>query len=339
MLYYSGTDHLGGTIRTADATFMPIDAMRYKPFGEARDAGLSLHTDQKFTGQIEDASIGLYWISNGKTSGRSYDMSIGRFTQPDFLVQLGIGGSKSIDSLGSDSQAWLERRWTDLMQAPNPQLLNRYSYVANNPIKHVDPDGHIVWFAVGVGAVVGAAVGGVGYVAGSLISGHQMDGGEALVAIGVGAASGALAPIAATTAVGAVVLGAASNVAQYALTQIVKDEEIRADHLVVNGALGAIGGKIDGTADTKLLSIMEQQSSDTLWGFCKQVWYDTKYTFSLLGDTKETVTGSTISNLDLTPYVDLTPWGSLQLYSPLPSGAVPSRCPTPTVYGTPYRFY
>ena len=32
--------------------------MRYKPYGEDRDAGSSLNTDRKFTGQTEDEAAG-----------------------------------------------------------------------------------------------------------------------------------------------------------------------------------------------------------------------------------------------------------------------------------------
>lgn len=42
----------------------------------------------------------------------------------------------------------------------NPQDLNRYSYVRNNPLGYSDPSGHFVHIAIGavIGAVVGAVV-------------------------------------------------------------------------------------------------------------------------------------------------------------------------------------
>ncbi len=38
-LHWVGSDHLGGTIRVLDSSFTALDGMRYKPYGEDRDAG------------------------------------------------------------------------------------------------------------------------------------------------------------------------------------------------------------------------------------------------------------------------------------------------------------
>ncbi len=113
-LHWVGSDHLGGTIRVLDSTFTALDGMRYKPYGEDRDTGSSLNTDRKFTGQTEDEAAGLYWYAS-----RAYDPAIGRFVSPDSIVP-----------------------------APgNPQSLNRYSYVYNNPLKYTDPSGNSPeWF-------------------------------------------------------------------------------------------------------------------------------------------------------------------------------------------------
>ena len=113
-LHWVGSDHLGGTIRVLDGSFTALDGMRYKPYGEDRDTGSSLNTDRKFTGQTEDETAGLYWYAS-----RAYDPTIGRFVSPDPIVP-----------------------------APaNPQSLNRYSYVYNNPLGFVDPSGNSAeWF-------------------------------------------------------------------------------------------------------------------------------------------------------------------------------------------------
>ena len=107
-LHWVGSDHLGGTVRVLDSSFTALDRMRYRPYGEDRDTGSSLNTDRKFTGQTEDEAAGLYWYAS-----RAYDPAIGRFVSPDSIVP-----------------------------APgNPQSLNRFSYVYNNPLRFVDPTG------------------------------------------------------------------------------------------------------------------------------------------------------------------------------------------------------
>ena len=114
-LHWLGADHLGGTIRVLDSSFTALDRMRYKPYGEDRDTGSSLNTDRKFTGQTEDEAAGLYWYAS-----RAYDPEIGRFVSPDILVP----------------------------DRSNPQSLNRYAYVRNNPLKFIDPSGHSAeWFS------------------------------------------------------------------------------------------------------------------------------------------------------------------------------------------------
>ena len=103
-----------GTIRVFNDSFTALDGMRYKPYGEARDTGSSLNTDRKFTGQTEDEAAGLYWYAS-----RAYDPVIGRFVSPDTAVP----------------------------DPSNPQSLNRYSYVYNNPLKYNDPSGNSPeWF-------------------------------------------------------------------------------------------------------------------------------------------------------------------------------------------------
>ena len=108
-LHWLGADHLGGTVRVLDDSFTALDGMRYRPYGEDRDTGSSLNTDRKFTGQTEDEAAGLYWYAS-----RAYDPAIGRFVSPDILVP----------------------------DPSNPQSLNRYAYVYNNPLKFVDPSGN-----------------------------------------------------------------------------------------------------------------------------------------------------------------------------------------------------
>jgi RHS repeat-associated protein len=64
----------------------------------------------KYTGQELDAASGLYYYR-----ARWYDPALGRFIQADSIVP-----------------------------APgNPQSLNRYAYVYNNPLRYTDPSGRM----------------------------------------------------------------------------------------------------------------------------------------------------------------------------------------------------
>jgi RHS repeat-associated protein len=83
----------------------------YFPYGAPRTTeGSALPTDYTFTGQKNDASTDLMFYG-----ARYYDTSLGRFTQPDTIVPSPL----------------------------NPQSLNRFSYVYNNPIRFMDPSGHV----------------------------------------------------------------------------------------------------------------------------------------------------------------------------------------------------
>jgi RHS repeat-associated protein len=109
ILSWVGTDHLGSTVRVAQADFAPLDQLRYLPYGGPRDPAALLRTDHRFTSQVRDSSLGLDWFAS-----RAYDPALGRFTAPDTVVP----------------------------DPARPQSLNRYSYVRNNPLRYTDPSGH-----------------------------------------------------------------------------------------------------------------------------------------------------------------------------------------------------
>ncbi len=107
-LYFLLSDHLGSTATTTDATGVRATELRYYPYGDARYNPGSQITTFRFTGQRWDSGSGLYFYN-----ARWYDPLIGRFLQADTIVP----------------------------QPGNPQALNRYSYVGNNPLKYTDPTG------------------------------------------------------------------------------------------------------------------------------------------------------------------------------------------------------
>ena len=102
-------DHLGSTSITANSSGTKVAELRYKAWGETRYTWGTTPTTYRYTGQREQAEIGLYYYG-----ARWYDPYISRFTQPDTIVP-GAG----------DPQSW-----------------NRFSYVGNNPLAYSDPSGH-----------------------------------------------------------------------------------------------------------------------------------------------------------------------------------------------------
>ena len=104
MTCYPLADDLGGTNVTANGTNgTELGRVLYKPWGETRFSTGTTPTSWRFTGQREDCrrrTIGLYFYN-----ARYLDPQLGRFVQPDAIVP----------------------------EPGNPQALNRYSYVLNNP--------------------------------------------------------------------------------------------------------------------------------------------------------------------------------------------------------------
>ena len=108
-LYYLHTDHLGSTSLTTDVNGAVVARQYYYPYGEVR-AGDDLPTDIGFTGQRAESGLGSLMYFRA----RMYSPLIGRFLSADSIVP----------------------------EPGNPQSLNRYSYVINNPLKLTDPSGH-----------------------------------------------------------------------------------------------------------------------------------------------------------------------------------------------------
>ena len=112
-LYYVHSDHLGSTVAVSDAAGGAVGRMQYDPYGEVLTSTLPVTlTDRLFTGARFDGTIGLYQMG-----ARWYDPALGRWLQADSIVP----------ELG------------------NPQALNRYAYVYNNPLRYTDPSGHYIF--------------------------------------------------------------------------------------------------------------------------------------------------------------------------------------------------
>ncbi|MHB8484035.1 MAG: RHS repeat-associated core domain-containing protein [Nitrospiria bacterium] len=108
-IYYYHTDHLGSSSLMTDASGNLAEIVLYLPFGQTRWDDGAINTAYKYTGQYFDSETRLYFYG-----ARYYDPALGRFISADTIV-------------GNPS---------------DPQSLNRYSYVRNNPIINTDPTGH-----------------------------------------------------------------------------------------------------------------------------------------------------------------------------------------------------
>ena len=87
---------------------------------------LAADTNYRFTGKPLDINTNLYYYGQGY-----YDPNIGRFTQPDPVLNELFDPQTLNQKTGKDLEQFLM----------DPQNLNPYSYTRNNPIKYVDPTG------------------------------------------------------------------------------------------------------------------------------------------------------------------------------------------------------
>jgi RHS repeat-associated protein len=102
-------DHLGTQVGTVDVNGVPTSISDYAPFGQLFTGGSQ--DPYKFTGKERDTESG-----NDYFGARYYASSMGRFMSPDPSV-------------------------LDFADPTNPQSLNLYGYVRNNPLIFVDPKG------------------------------------------------------------------------------------------------------------------------------------------------------------------------------------------------------
>jgi RHS repeat-associated protein len=159
-LTYLHGDHLGSVSVTTTASQGVASQQEFDPWGKVRSGGVS-QTPRNYTGQLLDATGLLYY------NARYYDPALGRFLSADVLVPgengmdgvaytpLTVGFQKPafLTALHTETGApfWFHR--DDAQRAElgesfgphNPQALNRYAYVLNNPLKYTDPTGHCPW--------------------------------------------------------------------------------------------------------------------------------------------------------------------------------------------------
>ncbi|MDK2825466.1 MAG: hypothetical protein PWQ63_1569 [Methanolobus sp.] len=114
------SDHLGSTTLLINESGLEVERTEYYPYGEVQSGGLEKYG---FTGKENDADTGLMYYG-----ARYYSPEYRVFVQPD----------------------------TMLPDPYNPQVLNRYAYSLNNPLKYNDPSGHNALIVEGVALAIEA---------------------------------------------------------------------------------------------------------------------------------------------------------------------------------------
>jgi RHS repeat-associated protein len=110
---YLHGDHLGSVSAATNSTGTAASTQEFDPWGKVRSGGIGA-TSLNYTGQRLDATGLLYYHA------RYYNPVLSRFVSADTIIP------------GQSHRAG----------AANPQELNRFSYVNNNPIRYTDPSGH-----------------------------------------------------------------------------------------------------------------------------------------------------------------------------------------------------
>jgi RHS repeat-associated protein len=111
-IYFYHPDYLGSTSLVTDISGNVVADLSYEPFGELSESSDERYT---YTGHESDSETDNLYMK-----ARYYDSEIGKFMQPDNIIG-------------------------DIY---NPQDLNKYAYVRNNPYKYTDPNGE--WLETGL---------------------------------------------------------------------------------------------------------------------------------------------------------------------------------------------
>ena len=167
--YFDFTDWLGTKRVEINAALSCETGFRSLPYGN----GLSSYaptalpqcvdaTEQHYTGKEHDAETG-----NDYFEARYYSSAMGRFMSPDWSAK---------------------EEPVPYAQLDDPQSLNLYAYVQNNPLIRADADGHAFGLDDLVGALGGAVLGAGIETGKELLSGEKLNGAK----IGGAAAGGAV---------------------------------------------------------------------------------------------------------------------------------------------------
>lgn len=129
-LYSYHTDALGSITALTDSRQKTMERYSYSSFGELKQHGDKVKNTYAFTGREWDEEIDLYYYR-----ARYYDAEVGRFITPDPVLSLNFSISRAMKIIRVDTKRIVQRFISD------PQSLDRYHYVKNNPIRLTDPLG------------------------------------------------------------------------------------------------------------------------------------------------------------------------------------------------------
>lgn len=153
---YLTADHLGSTRLITKQDGSVDKTYDYLPFGEEYSTTSPIYPQLggpnsiKFTSKERDAETGLDFFE-----ARYYSSAQGRFTSPDEFK----GGF--LDAFSGQSA--FQPGPLPYADISDPQTLNKFAYVRNNPLRYTDPNGHCIEdFCIGEAILLGALGGGVG---------------------------------------------------------------------------------------------------------------------------------------------------------------------------------
>lgn len=129
--YYYHADGLGSVMALTDQRHKAVESYDYTSFGELKQQGDKVKNTYTFTAREWDEEVELYFYR-----ARYYDAETGRFISKDPLLNNFINGGVRSKRCGPKSLAGIVLE--------QPQELNPFVYVVNNPISKIDPFGLFV---------------------------------------------------------------------------------------------------------------------------------------------------------------------------------------------------
>jgi RHS repeat-associated protein len=228
---YYHSDPLGSARLMTNYNGYPVWSATYLPFGTELSPQLTPN-HYKFTGKERDSESNL-----DNFGARYYASSYGRFMTPDW--------SEKPNALPYANIA-------------DPQTLNLYSYVRNNPASLNDPDGHCYPLCtVAAGAGIGFVSGAVAEMAAEWLRGEPINETKVRNAAIAGAVTGAVIGLAgpeagATLRVGVAVAG---NLAGGVVYRTLNGGRVFSGREVLGDvATGLVGGAAEGASERQLAS-------------------------------------------------------------------------------------